>query len=839
MELNQFRDMDLVIDKANDNFIQRQFVSQGDYRGRTLTVQVTDNGLIGQVPGLMLNLRWQNQASGLADLSAFDCIDAENSIFRIEYPEHMMTPGKVIANIQVIQDGKVTHLKSFELTVQNLVGEMTGIVEKAEYGALVAVLADANKFRTDIDTLETKKADKTDVNQLATDKADKTALAETDAEVAELDSSKADKTALASTNQAVNSLVSSKVDKDGNEQITMSMLSQPVKEAMTGGSVAVVGNGAVNTTNIVDDSVTTVKRTVLGESVSFTFSGGTKPKLNVTNMSFTFPNGALLLYREKAVGISNVIIDFSDVESAYVKIYFNVITSTFIAVTGSAVPADKEFNILIAAGNKTSTNWTANFDFDIEGITPLTNQNLTNQPEIQNLNAMGLAKVLSAYDLMLEQDYLTSGTGGSIYLKFSALQARNYGTKNYSWADIKTQINDETRFVAPPSEVASDYLRLGDGEALYYNKDTGAVSLKGTTTETYPQELLLAYCWRGRLRAGKFCEQLISETHKKTFDNAKDIEKIKEGNTAVPDYISAEHEAVNDEVSYQDTGDFKFIFSTDEHGNEKQFDYIKNMMMFGQVDCAVFGGDLMAASEEYNYEKARKYLSRIPRLLQSIKQPVHLTRGNHDGVSGSQDIKSQDFNKVVVNPFKSAKSDATEQVIDYPDQKIRIIMLNTAEDAQARKGLNQAQCDWFDETIKSTPAGYHVITVGHHPMHADMTASAESATDNVAGNADQILQSIQDFKTSGGIHVGHWYGHMHVDWIKKIDDINHIGCNRGAYENSNPLDGDGYTAPSKLVMTTGTVSEYSFDVVSVDTANRVVKMYRLGCGLDRIREIDY
>lgn len=194
---------------------------------------------------------------------------------------------------------------------------------------------------------------------------------------------------------------------------------------------------------------------------------------------------------------------------------------------------------------------------------------------------------------------------------------------------------------------------------------------------------------------------------------------------------------------------------------------------------------------------------------------------------------------MVVNPFKSTKSDATEQVIDYPAQKIRIIMLNTAEDAQARKGLNQAQCDWFDTTIKATPADYHVITVGHHPMHADMTASTESATANVAGNADQILQSIQDFKTAGGIHVGHWYGHMHTDYIKKIDDINHIGCNRGAYENSDPRDGDGYTAPSKLVMVKGTTSEYSFDVVSVDTANRVVKMYRLGCGLERVREIEY
>ena len=165
MNLDQFRDVDLVINKANDNFFQRQFVSQGDYKGRTLTVQVTNNGVIGEVPGLVLNLRWQNQSAGNTDLSAFTLIDKANSIFRIEYPRHMMTPGKVIANIQVIQNGKITHMKPFELTVQKLPGEANGIVEKNEYSALVAVLSDANKFRTDIDTLEINKADKIDVNQ--------------------------------------------------------------------------------------------------------------------------------------------------------------------------------------------------------------------------------------------------------------------------------------------------------------------------------------------------------------------------------------------------------------------------------------------------------------------------------------------------------------------------------------------------------------------------------------------------------------------------------------------------------------------------------------------------
>ncbi|MEQ7028336.1 BppU family phage baseplate upper protein, partial [Enterococcus gallinarum] len=246
MELDQFRDVDLVIDRANDSFVQKQFVSQGDYKGRTLTVQVTNNGNVGEVPGLTLNLNWHNEASGLTDLSAFTILDKTNSIFRIEYPEHMMTPGKVIASIQVIQDGKVTNLKQFELTVQNLAGQPVGIVEKAEFSALVAVLADSNKFRTDIDALETDKADKID-------------LAQTNENIEILESTKADKTALAQTNASMATNLATKVDKEGNEQVTLRMLSQEVKTAMTGGSVAVVGPGGVNTSTIVDGAVTDKK----------------------------------------------------------------------------------------------------------------------------------------------------------------------------------------------------------------------------------------------------------------------------------------------------------------------------------------------------------------------------------------------------------------------------------------------------------------------------------------------------------------------------------------------------------------------------------------------------
>ena len=122
-------------------------------------------------------------------------------------------------------------------------------------------------LRTDIDTLEINKADKTDVNQLATDKADKTSLAQ--------------------TTQRVDGLANGKVDKGGASQVTMGMLTQEVKTAMTGGSVAVVGKDAVSTVNIVDRSVADTKVAAPILKATLIISG-TPPNYDRAKKTFKF-----------------------------------------------------------------------------------------------------------------------------------------------------------------------------------------------------------------------------------------------------------------------------------------------------------------------------------------------------------------------------------------------------------------------------------------------------------------------------------------------------------------------------------------------------------------------
>ena len=166
MELDKFKDVDLVLDRANDTFIAKQVVSHGDYLGRTSTVQITNGGLVGALPGAQLVLHWKNMASGLSDDSAYTLIDAENTIFRIEYPTNMLTPGTVKANILVIYQGKTTVSREFEITVANVAGQSTGVLAKAEFSALVKVLSEANGISSRLTALESVKADKTYVDSL-------------------------------------------------------------------------------------------------------------------------------------------------------------------------------------------------------------------------------------------------------------------------------------------------------------------------------------------------------------------------------------------------------------------------------------------------------------------------------------------------------------------------------------------------------------------------------------------------------------------------------------------------------------------------------------------------
>lgn len=90
-------------------------------------------------------------------------------------------------------------------------------------------------------------------------------------------------------NQKASQLTNDKVDKNGAAQVTWAMLAQDAREQIAGSKVAVVGNNAVSSANIVNGSVTDEK---LDERMGFGLMIAGRLTIDAKNSTVTLANGS-------------------------------------------------------------------------------------------------------------------------------------------------------------------------------------------------------------------------------------------------------------------------------------------------------------------------------------------------------------------------------------------------------------------------------------------------------------------------------------------------------------------------------------------------------------------
>lgn len=90
-------------------------------------------------------------------------------------------------------------------------------------------------------------------------------------------------------NQKASQLINDKVDKNGAAQVTWAMLAQDAREQIAGNKVAVVGNNAVSSANIVNGSVTDAK---LDERMGFGLMLAGRLTIDAKNSTVTLANGS-------------------------------------------------------------------------------------------------------------------------------------------------------------------------------------------------------------------------------------------------------------------------------------------------------------------------------------------------------------------------------------------------------------------------------------------------------------------------------------------------------------------------------------------------------------------
>lgn len=102
-------------------------------------------------------------------------------------------------------------------------------------------------------------------------------------------------------NQKASQLTNDKVDKNGAAQVTWAMLAQDAREQITGSKVAVVGNNAVSSANIVNGSVTDAK---LDERMGFGLMLAGRLTIDVKNFTISLNSGSWVQVGKRKFGVT-------------------------------------------------------------------------------------------------------------------------------------------------------------------------------------------------------------------------------------------------------------------------------------------------------------------------------------------------------------------------------------------------------------------------------------------------------------------------------------------------------------------------------------------------------
>jgi hypothetical protein len=343
--------------------------------------------------------------------------------------------------------------------------------------------------------------------------------------------------------------------------------------------------------------------------------------------------------------------------------------------------------------------------------------------------------------------------------------------------------------------------------------------------------------------------------------------------------------------------DLDFVFITDLHWNlnqKKPLPLIGYIAQCIKMDAIINGGDNIGDAADMPTVAIAEYYSR--QCQDAFTDVVEkdnwmyvfgnhdLNMANADSLTDEQRVArrlSYDFiYKTYIEPWSdnkvfesvSAESDLywfskMHYYSDNAAKQVRYIVINTGTPYNpyasqvGELGAEQyGQMDWLYNTLMSTPAGYHVIVLGHQFYSANFagfTGGASWIARMLRAAALKISVSLTatylgasfartyDFSTGNNIYViGMLCGHEHGDKSAVWSGSSWNSYTMDATDCTNDgdvlvicTDSDANRAThniSEIDRTTGTIGEQCFDVFSVDFANKKIYATRIGAGSDRV-----
>ena len=598
--------------------------------------------------------------------------------------------------------------------------------------------------------------------------------------------------------EEINSQLEQKINKtDLDSKIwSMSNMGQDVKEAMTGGSVPVVGDNTILESNIVDGQVTPIKTTfftksknlfnvnAITENYLFASSGNpyassawdltdyiyvseeglseeTKFTISI-NTSQSFMHIMCMYYDSSKTKINTKPVEFSKSGSNYITFTVPVGTCYFRLAIKKPYAND---NLMIEQGdtktfyvpymeisNDVITTFKKNIESEINNV----DENLNSYKN--NLKLVNSAFVYTAIsgsnptDNYFEENYTTNS---SIYFKLGnnkSLMIRGTITKTYTMENITNLFTD--CLTTSPNGI-SGCIELKSLYILVYDIEISNLNIIKRDNYDSNKHILILSCSHGRIDYS----ELMNEINTMKFNDLED--KIGNNEIQLPTYIEEEIDNIINKLrDIQSRNSISFGFITDIHNSyallKKCLLSINKINNKKKIDFLCFGGDYITNNSSTTFENANNQLENFRECVEKYNSIDNISLlGNHDDNSmGIYDniILPDIYCQSLWNYSHKHLDNVGDNMYGYRDDKvnkIRYIFINPLEVPYIKEDngtpryrsqwaymVSNEQIQWFAKCLEFTEDDWNTVVLSHIPLDSRIS-------NDYVKNGDVILDLIK------------------------------------------------------------------------------------------------
>jgi predicted MPP superfamily phosphohydrolase len=199
--------------------------------------------------------------------------------------------------------------------------------------------------------------------------------------------------------------------------------------------------------------------------------------------------------------------------------------------------------------------------------------------------------------------------------------------------------------------------------------------------------------------------------------------------------------------------------------------------------------------------------------LRSLNVPIHIVYGNHD------------YNYFKGNP-DLVYPDKPQYYTDYSKHKLRLIFIDSFDPKeQLRYGFSNECVSWLDKILSETQSDWSVIVFSHLTPLVQLQAWAKEIR-----NSSTVMEVLN--KHSNKI-LAFINGHNHCDHLYNGGRFPIISINCSKCECFLEHKPEGAVVPYREL---GNKTQESFDIMTIDSASKIIHFTRFGAGNDRTVE---